>query len=44
MAVVTLAHQGAGDKYLLLQRPKEGLLAGGDSMPPLLHLLWLQVA
>ena len=28
VAVVTLIRQGADDKYLLLQRPKEGLLAG----------------
>ena len=33
VAVVTLAQQGGADKYLLLQRPKEGLLAGGVCAP-----------
>ena len=41
MAVVTLAQQGAGDMYLLLQRPKEGLLAGGDFIPLVTHFAML---
>ena len=33
VAVVTLTQAGVDDKYLLLQRPKEGLLAGKHTMP-----------
>ena len=43
VAVVTLTQQGAGDKYLLLQRPKEGLLAGGDYILEPCTLLCLRV-
>ncbi len=43
VAVVTLGQQGAGDQYLLLQRPKEGLLAGGDYKPSAVHPATLAV-